>query len=174
MMKRSEIEHLIRAAGAITECQKIIVIGSQSILGSYPEAPEGLLKSREADLIPVEHPDRWNLIDGSIGEMSPFDNTYGYYADGVEENTALLPKGWKLRLVRIDNENTKGVTGLCLDPADLMASKLLAGREKDIEFVEIAIKENIVTLDSIRRRIEMTDVSKERKALATKNLSNPR
>jgi len=31
-MKRHEIEHLIRAAGAITESTEIIVIGSQSIL----------------------------------------------------------------------------------------------------------------------------------------------
>ncbi|WGZ95465.1 MAG: hypothetical protein QJT81_05620 [Candidatus Thiothrix putei] len=43
-MKRYEIEHLIRAAGAITQSNEIIVIGSQSIFGSYPEAPDALLQ----------------------------------------------------------------------------------------------------------------------------------
>ena len=84
-MKRQEIEHLIWAAGAITESDEIIVIGSQSILGAYPDA---LLRSREADLIPVQHPERWNLVDGVLGELSPFDETFGYFADGVEEKNS--------------------------------------------------------------------------------------
>ncbi len=88
-MKREEIEHLIRAAGAITESDEIIVIGSQSILGAFPDAPDALLRSREADLIPVQHPERWNLVDGVLGELSPFDETFGYFADGVEEKAAM-------------------------------------------------------------------------------------
>ncbi len=40
-----KIEYLIRAAGAITECDKLIVIGSQSILGAHPEALLQSLKS---------------------------------------------------------------------------------------------------------------------------------
>ena len=33
-MRRSELEHLIRAAAAITDQYEIMVIGSQSILGA--------------------------------------------------------------------------------------------------------------------------------------------
>ncbi|MDZ7754656.1 MAG: hypothetical protein U5S82_24135 [Gammaproteobacteria bacterium] len=93
-MKRNNLEHPIRAAGAITQSQTIIVLGSQSILGKYPDAPNTVLMSMEADLIPAEHPDRWNLLDGTIGEMSPFHESFGYYADGVEESTAVLPAKW--------------------------------------------------------------------------------
>lgn len=32
-MKRSELEHIIRAAGSIANDSEIVVIGSQSILG---------------------------------------------------------------------------------------------------------------------------------------------
>ena len=35
-MNRHELEHLIRASGAITEEYEFVVIGSQSILGKFP------------------------------------------------------------------------------------------------------------------------------------------
>ena len=38
-MRRQELEHLIRAAAAITDQTEIMIIGSQSILGVVPEAP---------------------------------------------------------------------------------------------------------------------------------------
>jgi hypothetical protein len=34
-MTRSELEYLIRAAGAIAEDSELVVIGSQSILGQF-------------------------------------------------------------------------------------------------------------------------------------------
>jgi hypothetical protein len=154
-MKRHEIEHLIRAAGAITDSNEIIVIGSQSILGMYPDAPDSLLKSREVDLIPFQHPERTDLIDGVIGELSPFDETFGYYADGVDKTTAILPDGWESRLVKIENDNTNNIIGWCLEPEDLMVSKLYAGREKDIDFVSVAINVDIVDVNLIRSRIMM-------------------
>lgn len=82
-MTRSELEHIIRAAGAIAKDDEIVVIGSQSVLGQFPKAPVALLASMEADVYPRNHPERADLIDGSIGEDSRFHETYGYYARGV-------------------------------------------------------------------------------------------
>lgn len=45
-MKRSELEHLIRAAGSIADDAEIVVIGSQSILGQFPNAPSPLARIR--------------------------------------------------------------------------------------------------------------------------------
>ena len=56
-MKRSELEHLIRAAGSIANDSEIVVIGSQAILGQFPDAPSALLVSAEADLFPLHHPE---------------------------------------------------------------------------------------------------------------------
>ena len=42
-MKREHLEHIIRASGKIINEKEFYVIGSQSILGQYPNAPEGLL-----------------------------------------------------------------------------------------------------------------------------------
>ena len=48
-MRRSELEHLIRAAAAITNQYELVVIGSQSVLGAIPEPPSSLVESMEAD-----------------------------------------------------------------------------------------------------------------------------
>lgn len=134
-MKRHELEHLIRAAGAITGAEEIIVIGSQAILAARPDSPEVLLRSSEADFFTLRGPGDSDLIDGTIGEGSPFHETFGYYAQGVWLDTAVLPDGWRDRLLAIRNENTRNVAGLCLEPHDLAVSKLVAGREKDREYV---------------------------------------
>jgi len=110
----------------------------------------------------VQHPERWNLVDGVLGELSPFDETFGYFADGVEEKTAILPSGWKNRLIKIENRNTDNVCGLCLEPHDLMVSKLMAGREKDLEFVSIALDARLVSLYIIIERVRLLQVSDER------------
>ena len=82
-MQRSELEHLIRAAASITNEYEMVIIGSQAILGSFPNAPAELLQSTEADIYPRHAPEKSDLIEGSIGEDSVFADTYGYYAQGV-------------------------------------------------------------------------------------------
>jgi hypothetical protein len=147
-LERSELEHLLRAAGEIIDERQFIVIGSQSILGKYPDAPEELLRSREADFIAKNQPGRTRMLE-AIGEASRFYETYGYYVDPVDSRTAVLPKDWKARLVNVSSPSTNGVTGLCLDPHDLFISKLAAWRDKDINFVKAMIGHGMVDKDRL-------------------------
>lgn len=160
-MKRSELEHLIRAAGSIANDAEIVVIGSQAILGQFPNAPSPLLVSVEADLFPLHHPERADLIDGSIGEGSSFHELFGYYAQGVGERTAVLPKGWRDRLIRIENANTQGVTGLCLEVHDLAISKHVAGREKDLEFTRALARQGMTDSKTLFARLKETEIRAE-------------
>jgi len=157
-MKRSELEHIIRACANIADDDEIIIIGSQSILGRYPDAPAELTISNEADVFPRNKPERWDLIDGSIGELSPFHQTFGYYAQGVEEETATLPAGWKERLVPIRNAATLGATGWCLDVHDLVISKYAAGREKDRRFNRAAAAHGLVDRAVLMERLKQLTV----------------
>jgi len=157
-MQRSDLEHLIRAAGAISADSEIVVIGSQSVLGQFPNAPKSLLASAEADLFPLHKPDLADLIDGSIGEGSPFHELYGYYAQGVGERTATLPAGWRERLVRVSNPNTHGVTGLCLEVHDLAISKYVAGREKDLEFTLELARHGMTDEQTLLERLKRTEL----------------
>jgi hypothetical protein len=162
-VNRQQLEHVLRASGSIAGCRELIVIGSQAILGAYPGAPVELLTSLEVDLYPLDAPDKADLIDGSIGELSPFHHAFGYYAHGVGPETAILPAGWRGRLVRVENENTGGTVGWCLSPDDLAVSKLLAGRTKDIEFVKVMMRARLTNEPAIKRLLP--ELSSEQSAI---------
>jgi len=162
-MKRTDLEHIIRAAGSIVEDDEIIVVGSQAVLGQYPEAPESLIRSMEADIYPKNKHHLSDLIDGSIGELSPFHQTFSYYAHGVGKDTATLPDGWEQRLVPIQNDNTRGIIGWCLEIHDLLASKYVAGRERDREFAAEAIKHGLILQDLLDERIKLLPVNQKLK-----------
>jgi hypothetical protein len=162
-MQRHQLEHVIRASAGITGAKEFIIIGSQAILGQFPQAPAELLFSMDADLFSPRSQVDADLIDGSIGEGSPFHHTFGYHAHGVAEETAILPAGWKDRLIRIHNENTGGGTGLCLEVHDLAVSKLVAGREKDVEFITALLHHQLAKPERVRDRLDTTPISPDRK-----------
>jgi hypothetical protein len=169
-VRRPELEHIIRAGGAITGCRTLIILGSQAILGAFPDAPPELLRSVEADCYPQDDPSLADLIDGSIGELSPFHETFGYYAHGVGPETAALPAKWEERLVRIESEQTGGTAGLCLSPADLAVSKLISGREKDLDYVRTMVRTGLVSPEMLASlRAELTT---DRAMLLTRRLAS--
>jgi hypothetical protein len=93
-------------------------------------------------------------LDAAIGEWSLFHETHGFYVQGVGRKTAILPTGWEDRLVSVVGPNTRGRTGLCLDPHDLCLAKLVAHREKDFVFVSALIRANLINPDVLESRVE--------------------
>jgi len=159
-MKRSELEHIIRASGEFSGDDEIIIIGSQAILGQFPDAPIRLLSSMEADVYPKNKPEKADKVDGAIGEGSSFHELHGYYAQGVGERTAVLPKDWESRLIVLTNENTNGITGYCLEVHDLAISKLIAMRPKDLEFVQELVRHDMIEEQTMLRRLGQTELKK--------------
>jgi hypothetical protein len=157
-MTREQLEHIIRAAAMIADDREIVIIGSQAVLGQFPNAPAELLESVDADLYPLHHPERADLIDGSIGELSPFHQTFGYYAHGVGEETAKLPAGWQERLVPVPVGDARG---LCLEMHDLALSKWAAGRGKDREFVLTAVRHGLVNRATLLARLQTMPIDPE-------------
>jgi hypothetical protein len=155
-MRRSDLEHLIRAAGRIAGERELVIIGSQSVLGQFPHAPVALLMSMEADLYPRAHPELADKVDGAIGEGSAFHQAHGYYAQGVAPDWATLSRGWQRRLVRVDNPNTDGYAGLCLEVHDLALSKYVAGREKDREFTRELARHGLIDKTTLEKRLAAT------------------
>lgn len=97
-------------------------------------------------------------IEGSLGEGSQFQGTFGYYAQGVGPETVVGPMGWEGRLVRVEIPlrpgQAEGAVALCLEVHDLVLAKCAAGRERDWEFAKAALVENLVQVDELFRRIE--------------------
>jgi hypothetical protein len=113
-MRRSELEHAIRAACDVAGITELVVIGSQAILAQFPDAPPVLRYSREVDVFSPVDPAAQELIDGALEELSQFDQAHEFYVHGVGAETAVLPEGWRDRLIPVRNENTRGCTGWCL------------------------------------------------------------
>jgi hypothetical protein len=87
-------------------------------------------------------------------ELSPFHKTFGFHVDGVDIQGIALPDGWQERVVAVDNANTNGIRGLCLEVSDLAVSTLAAARQKDIDFVRVLLRERLVRAEVLHRRLD--------------------
>ena len=152
-MTFAQLEHAIRAACGVSEDSEVIVFGSQAILGEHRNAHHDLRQSIEADVAPKNKPERVDDIDGSLGELSQFHQTHGFYVHGVSIDSAVLPTDWEKRMVKVQTEGTNENIGWCLEGHDLAASKLAAFREKDREFVRILLREYYIDAAELQRRV---------------------
>lgn len=171
-MNREQLEHAIRTACQIIGYQDVIVIGSQAILGTYDEdeLPREATLSAECDILPIADTDEEtrrlaDQIEGVAGEWSAFESLHGFSIDGADLSTAILPAGWRERLVRVSNANTSApsgtprFTGWCLEPHDLCVAKLCAGRHKDHEFVDALLKADLIDRGRLKALIPTVDAA---------------
>ncbi|MBO1269244.1 DUF6036 family nucleotidyltransferase [Arthrobacter cavernae] len=170
-MRREELEHAIRAATEITREDRVIVFGSQSILGSFTEdqLPGAATMSDGVNIAPMADDasgTQTDSLDAALGEWSPFHTEYGIYVQGASRETAVLPRDWEYRLVSVRNENTRNSTGLCLDPYDLCAAKLIAGRPKDHAFVLALVESHLIDPGKLADRVELIDPAEPRRESA--------
>jgi hypothetical protein len=162
-MRREQLEHVLRAASQIANDADVLVIGSQSVLGAIPEdrLPPAATASIEVDVAFFNDSDdrKADQVDGAIGELSAFHETFGYYAQGVSISTAVLPAGWRERLVVVETTSTAPGRGHLLDPHDCVLSKLVAGREKDYAFAGALIESSLIDPAVLAERMETLDVA---------------
>lgn len=178
-MNRQQFDHSIRAAGAVLGVDELIVIGSQAVHGSLTELPEEAQRSMEVDIVPPDDADgtRADVIDASIGEASMFHETFGYYSQGVSERTAVLPDGWRDRLVRYESPGTNGVVAWCLELHDLWIAKAIANRQKDREFCRALLEGGRVEVATLGERFaQVEQLTDEQRAVVEafiRSLSGP-
>jgi hypothetical protein len=147
-----DLQRTVRALAREFKTDKIFIIGSQSILLSWPEAPVAMKMSPEIDAYPA-NAKIWEIeersrkpesaaeasehINALFGEGSQFHQTHGFYIDGVDENTAKLPKGWTARaIVKQVDVDGRQVMAVAPAPEDIIVSKLARLDPKDKSFIE--------------------------------------
>ena len=160
-VNREQLAHIVRSAARITGDGDIVILGSQAILGTYDASslPLEATMSVEADVAFRNDPDaaKADQVDGAIGELSQFHATYGYYAQGVEISTAVLPDGWEERAEILERPDAYPGSARCLEAHDLVIAKLVAGREKDLTFTVALLAENLVQAAVLRERAVTID-----------------
>jgi len=131
------------------------VLGSGSLLASFPEMAEPLLAATyDADLL-VEPCDEElaAVVHEAVGEGSLFAKRTGYHADLLRPNIVeSLPEDWRKRLVPLESVPNADA----LAPLDLMVVKLRAGREKDLALVQAVIREAPFSEAEFRARLNAT------------------
>lgn len=165
-MKRTQLEHVILEVGRRNDLEYFYVIGSAAILAVLPDPPEGALTAtRDVDIIPPhENEELADRLCWVLGEGSEFDIEHGYYVQGVSWNTPVhAPQDWHLRAipVRVGNRHT----GLCMEPHDLVLSKLGAGREKDLDFARAVARLRLVEREKLHERLDSVSATTDFRAL---------
>lgn len=162
-MTLSALQHIIRAAQALAEDRDILVLGSASLLASFPELgnPDSpLAATYDADLCldPFDEL-TGTMLDEALGENRAYYLRHGYHAD-ILRDTILetLPAGWRERLVSVP-----GCTAAhALEPQDLAAVKLLVGRPKDIALLAHLQAAGLIDAEVVRTRLDLLDIPVER------------
>jgi hypothetical protein len=156
-VNRTQLAYILKKACQIVEDPNALVVGSQAILGAHDdsELPEEASRSIEADIAFWNDPDneKADEIDIRIGEQSGFHEIHGVYAQGVSLSTAILPAGWEERCVALDEAKPESVA-VCVEKNDLVISKLVAGRRKDIEFAQALIAADLIDVTTLLERAE--------------------
>lgn len=156
-MNRTQLAHVLRSASRIAGDSKVLVVGSQAILGlrDEDELPAEATASMEADVAFLDDADRTKAddVEGGIGEFSTFHEEFGYYAEGVHLDTVVLPGGWRERLLTPELAGAEPAEALFLEPHDLVVSKLVANRSKDLAFAAALVEADLIDLDTLLERM---------------------
>ena len=156
-MTREQLAHVLGTVAKIANEPDVLVIGSQSILGSYPEdeLPSEATGSMEVDTAFFADPEgmKSETVDVNIGEFSEFHHEFGYYPQGVSVSTGIFPAGWTERLVVFQTLATQPGRGLCLEPHDCVLAKLVRFDEKDVNFAVALVRAGLIDLDILADRV---------------------
>ena len=172
-MTLEALQHLIRSATALAEDRQFLVLGSASLLASFPELGNdsaALSATYDADLCPEPFDEiTGQMLEEALGEKRAYFQRHGYHADVLKDSILrTFPNGWRDRLVDVP----ECPTARALHPNDLAAIKLLIGRPKDLALVEQLHREERLEKEAIRSLIESFEIAVESKPRLHSNFRN--
>ncbi len=161
-MTLTALQHLIRSASALAGDRSFLVLGSASLLVSFPELGEPsspLAATYDADLCPEPFDELTGLmLEEALGENRAYFRRHGYHADVLRDSILeTLPQGWRGRLIPVPD----CPTAFALEPSDLAAVKLLVGRPKDLALVSQLHAGGYLDAAVVRSRIACLEVPVE-------------
>jgi hypothetical protein len=128
IMQRDKVDHVLRAAASVTGHKVFVLIGSAALIARIKgPTPASMLMTQEVDIyaFDVDDVDKLSdMIDGSLGQNSPFHTLFGFYADGVSSETAKMPFDWMTRANKYSSPACLGVTAIVPEENDLALAKL--------------------------------------------------
>ena len=167
-MRKEQLIELTRRVAQISGVELPIICGSQAVFAHLTLAPEIVSRSVECDYLftALDRETRNRVLD-QIGIDSEFREREGYYADPLGLFTVVLPPCWQERLKPLTDEDGR-VVAYCTELYDTAFSKLIAGREKDFEFLDEIIMRGLLDLRSFAERIRAAKELPQATAIASR------
>lgn len=167
----NEYGKLYQAATKTSNNVHVFIMGSQSIWGNLEAPNKELLNSCDLDCLPDydlmnESGITFNELDSHItfcaGEgTEKVDELYnGKFLDLITDKTVCAPTCWRERVKEKTYELNNGttITASFLDKHDLILSKMVAGRGKDLDYVKTLFNDNSVSVKEIKRTLNSTEM----------------
>lgn len=156
-MRKSDLFELIREINKISAEEKPIIVGSQAIHAIVKILPEIAKKSIECDFLIVGEKTETRIeINKKLGVFSNFQLEHGFYADALGLATVVLPINWQTRLQPLLDEKGE-IIAYCAEIHDVAVSKLIAGREKDFQFLKDAFLLEIISVEEFMARVRLVE-----------------
>lgn len=156
----TELLDALNRCATLTGEREFVVVGSQALLGSFPNSPKALRTSQDIDLFAKSGAtaEVTKRIYAAYGPESEFEKQAGFYIEPVGEWTMMtsLP-GWEDRLVKVDADG--GAIGWCISPLDIAYNKAEAGREKDISYLAELFRCGIIRPSTIKDAMDKTGIA---------------
>ncbi len=155
-MNLAALQHVVQAATALADDCRVVVLGSASLLVSFPrlgDAGMPLETTFDADLCP-EPADELvgRMLERALGEDGPFRERHGYHIDVLRTSIfETLPDGWRGRVIPVPD----CLSAVALDPHDLAATKLLVGRQKDLALLQQLVSLGLLDADTTQARLSL-------------------
>jgi hypothetical protein len=165
------LTHLLEGLRAWDAKQKIVILGSSSLVTFHPEfgEPGGPLDlTCNADFLLEDVNKEIALSLGqALGENKAFYLEFGYHADILHPSIIeTLPPGWDARVVAVSGfENV-----FALQPLDLAAVKIVVGREKDLALVRRLLELGKIRVEDLRKRWSLMALGKRELFRSRRNL----
>ena len=149
-MNREQLHALLVQARARVQHTEFVIVGSLAILGTVGKPPSTMVMSIDVDTYLKNDPQRTGELVEALGQGSAFEDEFGYYLDPVSPNLPSFPEGWQDRLVLLDFGD---IQAFFVDANDVAVSKYMRGEERDLRWLRAGLKDKLLNMDIIERRI---------------------
>ena len=151
-MKKKYLLDLVHRVSQLTSIATPVIVGSQSLFAITDDVPDAVRDSIECDFMLASGGiEAIQVVNETLGIISEFSAAHGYYADGLGLATVVLVPGWEDRLQPLIDQEGQ-VVARCLELHDAAVSKLMAGREKDFDFISALLDRELVSIETLMER----------------------
>lgn len=166
-LTQDDLDRAVLAVASLLKVDEIVVVGSQALLVHRQDVDRALRQSVEFDVYPTDAA-RWarenegleasEQIFAILGEGSAFHRRRGFFVDGVDENTAMLPPDWleTAGVREVPSGFGSVVRAIAPSVTNIVSAKLHRGDPRDIEFASRCLRLGLTSHSDVLTAIRST------------------